>query len=189
MRSGLQLSVEHIVVLHQYLLERLGDADAAPEATTVFILDTAVAAAPPADALAAALPVLQRLAEDIAHADVAPGRATTIAMRLLELFTAPALEGLRAADRETAEACLLAAASLASGSDPGLDAARRQSASTIRAAALAAITADVFAMLGPDHRATAFRVRAEGRPCGVIPSPSHVDLDNRRPFSTFQTCA
>ncbi len=167
MRSGLQLDAEHTTVLHRYLLEQLGSAEATPEATLVFNLDTAVAAAVPADALSAALPLLQRLAAGARQPDAAAASSSvqtsigaTTLTRLLDLFSASALEGLPTADRAAAEACLVGAATMGSGPGSSSDMTRQPLAAAIRAAALAAMTPELFAALGAEHRADAFRVRA-----------------------------
>jgi hypothetical protein len=163
----LQLSAEHAAALHHYLLRHLGqyagDTEGS-ELVAAFILATAVAAAPPADAVIAALPVLRRMAVDASSTSSSPATSSTpgagasIAARLLELFTGRALEGISGKDRAAAEAVLVGAAAL----DPG----RPQPAAAIRAAALAALTPDVFAVLGAQNQADAFRVR----PVGVMRS-------------------
>ncbi len=167
MRSGLHLNAGHTTVLHRYLLEQLGSTQAAQEATLVFVLDTAVAAAVPADALSAALPLLQRLAAGARQPDAAAASSSTPSSigattltRLLDLFSAPALEGLPTADRAAAEACLVDAATMGSGLGSSSDTTHPPHATAIRAAALAAMTPELFAALNAEHRADAFRVRA-----------------------------
>ena len=167
LRSGLQLDAEHTTLLHRHLLDQLSSTEAAPEATLAFMLDTAVAAAVPADALSAALPLLQRLTAVVSQPDAAAASSSTPSSigattltRLLDLFSAPALEGLPIADRAAAEACLVGAATMASGPGSSSDTTRPPHAAAIRAAALAAMTPELFAALDAEHRANAFRVRA-----------------------------